>query len=79
MPASREDTTQLEEAKLFLDKLLAEGPVPSTQVMKDAKANGISERTLWRAKRARAVVAERIPRGKGAWFWGRPSIEDMDW
>lgn len=72
LPATREDAGQRVEAERFLAELLTEGPVPSVQVMKDAKANGITERTLWRAKRALTIRAERIPRGKGAWFWSLP-------
>jgi hypothetical protein len=72
VPASREDTGQRAEAERFLEDLLAHGPVPSTQVMKDLRANGIAEKTARRAKRDLKIRAERIPRGTGPWFWCLP-------
>jgi putative DNA primase/helicase len=73
LPASREDAVQRHEAEDFLRRLLDTGPVPSTQIFKDAKANGVAERTLWRAKRTLGIAAERIPPGpRGAWFWSLP-------
>jgi hypothetical protein len=73
VPASREDAVQRHEAEAFLRHVLKDGPVPSNQIFKDAKANGVAERTLWRAKRTLGIPAERIPPGpRGAWFWSLP-------
>src|SRR6185503_18027353 len=47
---SRGEVTERDEAVTFLRRELSEGPVPSKTVEADAKANGISQRTLWRAK-----------------------------
>ena len=48
---------------------VAKGPKPATEVKAEAAAAGISERTLWRAKRDRAVVALKE---HGVWYWCRP-------
>jgi hypothetical protein len=72
VPATRDDAQQLTEAQRFLERLLADGPVASTQIFKDAKANAIAERTLWRAKRTLQIAAVRIPPSRGAWFWSLP-------
>jgi len=60
------------DAVTFLRDLLRNGPVSSKQVMADAKANGIAQRTLWRAKSALGIVAERSKGQTGAWFWMLP-------
>ncbi len=57
----------------FLRGLLADGPVASKQIMADAKANGIAQRTLWRAKTELRVNAERAKGQTGAWYWMLPS------
>jgi hypothetical protein len=59
----------------FLRGLLADGPVASKQVMADAKANGIAQRTLWRAKTELGVIAERAKGQTGAWYWMLPPAE----
>jgi hypothetical protein len=43
-------TTALDTAMTFLREKLKNGALPSTQVIADANANGVSERTLKRAK-----------------------------
>ena len=45
------------EAIEFLNDVLCEGPVPASQVKEEAEDSGISERTLWRAKKVLGVVA----------------------
>ena len=59
----------------FLRHLLRDGPVSSKQVMADAKANGIAQRTLWRAKRELGILAERTKGATGAWYWMLPPTE----
>ena len=71
-PASRAECRERDEAMTFLRGLLADGPVASKQVMADAKANGIAQRTLWRAKSELEIVAERSKGQTGAWFWMLP-------
>jgi hypothetical protein len=46
--------------------MLARGPKPATEVKAEAAAAGLSERTLWRAKRLASVVARRY---FDIWYW----------
>jgi putative DNA primase/helicase len=62
-PAARD------EAKKFLTDYLAAGPVPSTDVEEAAGANGISRRTLFRAKADLGVAAKKT---KDGWTWQIP-------
>ena len=63
-------------AEQFLHDLLAHGPVKSTDVYKDAKANGIAQRTLWRAKVDLGVIADRAKGDiKAPWYWMLPPPE----
>jgi len=63
-------------AEQFLRDLLADGPVKSTEVYKDAKANGIAQRTLWRAKLDLGVIADRAKGDiKAPWYWMFPPEE----
>jgi hypothetical protein len=50
---------RLEEAKIFLRNFLAEGPVDSEVVRKQAAEAGITEKTLKRAKAALGVGSSR--------------------
>jgi hypothetical protein len=59
-PAARD------EAKKFLAGLLATGPVSSTDIEEAAAANGISRRTLFRAKADLGVAAKKSEDG---WTW----------
>jgi hypothetical protein len=68
-PGSRTDRRERDDAKVFLRDLLAAGMMTSKEVMADAKANGIAQRTLWRAKTDLGIVTERHGR---AWYWMRP-------
>jgi putative DNA primase/helicase len=69
---SRGETRERDLATQFLRDLLRDGPVPSKQVEADAKANGITQRTLWRAKADMGIAAARLPGQRGAWFWSLP-------
>jgi hypothetical protein len=53
----------------WLELVLARGPKPAAEVKAEAAATGISERTLWRAKRLLAVVSRRY---YDIWFWCKP-------
>jgi hypothetical protein len=65
-----------QEAAAFLCSVLADGPLPSKEVIRQAREAGISARTLERATREATVVSRR--RGgvadKGQWVW-----ELRDW
>ena len=72
-PADPEQRSALSEAKDFLIEELAEGPMAAEQVRKDARATGVSERTLKRAKRNLGVRSEK--EGDGSWIWVLPERE----
>lgn len=64
------------EAEDFLREALATGARPSSDLIGEARQAGISERTLWRAKRRLGVAArkEGRPGGKGQrWTWALPN------
>jgi putative DNA primase/helicase len=52
-PVARDD------AKKFLLDILAKGPVPKAEIEEAAEANGIAERTLFRAKSELKVEAKK--------------------
>ena len=56
-----------------LRAVLADGPVSASDVVKGATMNGMSMRTLERAKAALGVISERAGfGGEGAWYWRLP-------
>jgi putative DNA primase/helicase len=62
-----------DEAMKFLRDMLAEGPVLKTEIEEAAKANGISERTLFRAKKDLDVRADKDrTKADGKWTWQLP-------
>lgn len=69
------ERTPLEEAKAWLIAQLADTPVPSASVLKKAKADGIAERTLKRAKADLKIVSER--EGK-VWVWRLPGMRSLE-
>jgi len=72
-PGTRSDRREREAAVQFLREALSSGPVASKDLMGDAKANRVAQRTLWRAKTDLGVVAER--HGRGPWYWMLPHPE----
>jgi archaellum biogenesis ATPase FlaH len=64
----------------FLRELLANGPVEAKAVMKEAKAAGIADITLRRAKAVLGIKVFRTgtpgERGGGKWFWRLPDLDD---
>ena len=68
LPVATEDRSAFAEARDFLVDLLANGSVPSTDVVKHAHEAGISDRTLKRAKRDLGVVATKKGM-KAGWGW----------
>ena len=64
-----------DEAAGWLQELLADGAKEAKAVMKEAKAAGIAERTLNRAKAALGVITKRSTRPgekTGPWAWSLP-------
>jgi hypothetical protein len=81
-PREEEHADARSEAVEFLNDVLADGPVAASQVKEEAEDAGISERTLWRAKKVLGVLAYREGesggRGKGHWFWKLPVLDLAD-
>jgi putative DNA primase/helicase len=63
IPSARDD------AKKFLTDMLASGPKPSPEIEEAAEADGISRRTLFRAKKELGVRAKKE---EGGWYWHPP-------
>ena len=64
--------TQKDAAMSFLQTALADGDVPSTEIMREANTQGITEITLRRAKKAIGVRSYQLG---GAWYYslaGKP-------
>jgi hypothetical protein len=78
-PADHEERSALVEAQSFLREALREGRRPAVEVQEEAKAAGISPRTLDRARRSMGVEAQREgewgKRGGGRWFWSLGGIK----
>jgi hypothetical protein len=66
-----EERTAVDEAVVFLEDALDSGSRPQKDVLKDARAHGISERTLRRAKAKVGVRSEKSEFG-GGWEWSLP-------
>jgi hypothetical protein len=64
--------TARDEAKTFLADLLANGPVTKNEIEECADANGIAERTLFRAKGDLKIIAKKDG-PNGEWTWRLPS------
>ena len=66
--AAREAGGELTKASDFLDRVLTSGPVASTTLEELAEAEGISERTLKRARRERDCATKKLT--DGTWMVG---------
>ena len=71
-PAARD------EARKFLRDLLAKGPTLKTEIEDEATANGITGRTLFRAKKELQIAAKRDGEG-GKWRWHLPAQPSTHW
>jgi hypothetical protein len=63
-------------AKSFLEDMLSNGPVAAADIEEAADANGIAERTLYRAKaelKIRAVKDGPMKDGQRTWRWHPPA------
>ncbi len=74
-PQGDEERTAREEAKDFLRDVLASGPVPSKEILRQARDAGINEKTLRRAKGDIGVTARKDGFDAG-WIWELPQHED---
>jgi hypothetical protein len=61
-----DDRHERTDATTFLKEELKAGPLASNEVFKRARAEGISQRTLNRAKKDAGVISTQIPSG---WVW----------
>jgi hypothetical protein len=70
-----EDRSAVEEAIEWLSGFLSGGPVKAAEAKKQAGRDGITERTLARAKKKLRIIAEQRER---CWWWSLPdqSLED---
>lgn len=73
--SAAEQLWRLEEAKAFLHQRLAAGPQPARTLLRAARAVGIAERTLHRAKDVLGVRTERTGgyAAHGQWIWYPPA------
>lgn len=75
----REETGALGEAKDFLLSVLADGPTPAKELRKQARSQGIADRTIDRAKSALKVRAIKTSfAGHCAWQWVLPDNSTKD-
>jgi hypothetical protein len=78
-PETQEESNALADAKDFLNDFLKDGPQHSKEVERAAKAAGVAERTLLRAKPALRIKAKKIGIGKGQhWEWELPKPANGD-
>jgi hypothetical protein len=68
-----EEGSAVDEATAFLRDALAEGPQKTEDLRKEAKAAGIADRTLRRAKEMLNVKSEKIDFA-GGWCWVLPKV-----
>jgi len=75
-PQDQEHADARSEAVEFLNDVLKGGPVPASEIIRDAEDAGIAEKTLRRAKKVVGVIAYREgeagKRGAGRWLWKLP-------
>lgn len=71
---SGEERSALAEAELVLASALADGPISATEVRRQCREAGISDRTTDRAKASLGVKAAKVGLRKG-WVWQLPNPE----
>lgn len=72
-PEKRETSSALKEAITWLKEALSDGPIPSTDIFRMAKANNIAEKTLRRAKERIGVQSFKEGMAQeGKWYWRLP-------
>ncbi|WP_233217382.1 AAA family ATPase [Trinickia dabaoshanensis] len=73
-PCDENERSEREEAAAFLADLLADGPVATKVVRKEADGAGHAWRTIERAKRDLGIEAEK--RGS-TWYWVLPAVDSV--
>ncbi len=69
------DKTAVQQAAAWLQDALADGPLPSADVLTRAKAQDISRRTLERAKESLGVRSDRKSgQGTASWYFELPAM-----
>ena len=76
------DGAKTRAAQAFLMRALADGPRPAAAIEREAALQGISRRTLRRARVACDVICTRVSEpgvrsGPGAWYWSLPRRTEM--
>jgi hypothetical protein len=69
LKGAKKPESQFTKARRLLETALAHGPVPAADLMRQAEEQGISPKTLKRAKEALGVLS--VKRGV-QWFWELP-------
>jgi hypothetical protein len=74
-----EERVEREDAISFLEDLLADGPVSVRDVFSQSRRNGISDRTLRRAKEDLSVISdhEGWPGQQQDWYWKLPEAPEV--
>ncbi|MGH7332644.1 MAG: AAA family ATPase [Candidatus Rokuibacteriota bacterium] len=75
---TKAERSERKDAMEFLRDILQAGPTTAKDVYAGAEANGISRRTLERAKRDLGVKSDKLPDasgklGQGPWYWSLPA------
>jgi hypothetical protein len=60
----------------YLNDILANGDISAKEGADGAKANGISDRTLDRARAKLGVVAKHDETFKGGWYWTKDATKN---
>ena len=76
------DGAKTRAAQAFLTRVLADGPRPASAIEREAAMQGISRRTLFRARAACNVSSKRVGipggyNGAGVWNWSLPPRDTM--
>ncbi len=72
-PVEENEKNAIQEAEEFLLALLDQGPVPAKEVVRQAKAVGVTRATLRRAKKRLGVIS--LKQGREKWCWSLPNLE----
>jgi hypothetical protein len=68
-PRAAPPDSEFNRAVALLKELLANGPLPANHVIAQARAGGLSEPTLKRAKKWLGIKSNKLP---GVWHWELP-------
>lgn len=77
-PIDDEEKTALEEAVELLREELSERPMAASQIKKDARAAGVAEKTLYRAKHHLRVKSHKESDGSWTWVLVEEETKDED-